>query len=476
MQALSTWWESRWARRLDVVAVVAAILVLSRLVYEEGMSWLVWALVALLIFCLSLIRWPYGGLITLVGMSTMPRFYVELYGWKVRPEQVAAVVVAAAVAIWVWRKKTGLGFDKLDYWVLGYLALNYLSSAFASPQPSSTLKWALMNNLGVLPYFLIRLLVWDTKMLEKVFRILLGVAMIEVTYGLCCYFSHLVFGSTTGMESGQYLANVAAPYGTLYEPNLFGAYSACCAVMMLSLYFLQRRHRAFYIFCFLIASLATLVSFSRAALLALIVTTAWVFWKGRQGHPLRIRRLIVSAVALIAILIVIVVVTPIGDILQERLSNLLAQGLNEESTITRLLLLAESVQNIANHPLFGSGTASFQLFFDWSRFVPEWAGTAVWIGNFLIRILHDTGAFGLFVALGFIVSLVRKIHRGLHRPNSVVPYLFALCAGALVYAITFQFTDGSTLAFCWVHLGFLASAAILSERGDEEPSKSFAAI
>lgn len=476
MQALSTWWESRWARRLDFVAVVAAILVLSRLMYEEGVSWLVWALVALLIFCLSLIRWPYGALIILVGMSAMPRFYVELYGWKVRPEQVATVIVAVSVAIWLWRKKIGLRFELLDYWVLGYLALNYLSSAFTSPQPSSTLKWALMNNLGVLPYFVIRVLVRDVKTLEKFFRILLGVAIIEIIYGLGCYFSHLMFGSTTGMEAGQYLANVAAPYGTLYEPNLFGAYSACCAVMMLSLYFLQPQHRAFYIFSFLIASLATLVSFSRAALLALIANTVWVFWKGRQRHPVRIRRLIIIAAGLIAILVVIVVVTPIGDILQERLSNLLSQGLTEESTITRVLLLAESAQNIANSPFFGSGTASFQLFFDWSTFVPEWAGTAVWIGNFLIRILHDTGLFGLFTVLGFIVSLVRKTHRGLRRPNSAVPYLIALCAGAIVYGITFQFTDGSTLAFCWVHLGALASAAILSESGDDAPAESFAAI
>jgi O-antigen ligase len=475
MQALSTWWESRWARRLDLVAAVAAILLLSRLVYEEGVTWLLWALIVVLIFCLSLIRWPYGALIMLVGMSAMPRFYVELYGWKVRPEQVATVVVTAAVALWVWRKKTHLGFGKLDYWVLGYLALNYLSSAFASPLPSSTLKWALLNNLGVLPYFVIRLLLRDAKILEKAFRILLGVAMVEITYGLCCYLSYLVFGTTTGMEAGQYLANVAAPYGSLYEPNLFGAYSACCAVMMLSLYFLERRRRSFYIVSFLIASLAALVSFSRAALFALIVTTLWVFWKGRQGHTLNIRRLIVLAGALIAVLIVIVVVTPIGDILQERLSNLLAQGLTEESTITRLLLLAESVQNILNHPLFGSGSASFQLFFDWSSFVPEWAGTAVWIGNFLIRILHDTGVFGLIVALGFIVSLVRKIHRGLRRSNRVVSSLLALCAGALVYAITFQFTDGSTLAFCWVHIGFLASAAILSERRDEAAPKSLAA-
>ena len=36
-----------------------------------------------------------------------------------------------------------------------------------------------------------------------------------------------------GMSIDQYLVSVAAPYGSMYEPNLFGAYTACCAILFL---------------------------------------------------------------------------------------------------------------------------------------------------------------------------------------------------------------------------------------------------
>ena len=45
--------------------------------------------------------------------------------------------------------------------------------------------------------------------------------------------------------------------------------------------------------------------------------------------------------------------------------------------------------------------------------------------------------------------------------------LVALSAGALLYAISFQATDGTLSAFPWVHLGFLASAAILINESNE---------
>jgi hypothetical protein len=40
--------------------------------------------------------------------------------------------------------------------------------------------------------------------------------------------------------------------------------------------------------------------------------------------------------------------------------------------------------------------------------------------------------------------------------------LLGLWAGALIYFITFQATDGTILAFSWIHFGLLASAATLS--------------
>jgi O-antigen ligase len=459
MQAATTWWDSRWARWLDFIAVIAAVLVVLRVGAEEDLSWVLWAFVGLAVIVLSLVRWPYGALICLVGLSTMTRFYMELFGWKVRPEHVGATIVAVLAGAWLIKNKTRVRPDTLDYWVLAYLAANYFSSLFTSPDASATFRWALLNNLGVLPYFAIRFIVRDGETLQGAFRILLGVSLVQALYGISCYFSHLVFNTNTGMEIGQYLVDVAAPYGSLYEPNFFGSYTACCAVMMLALYLSQARNRLFYMVSFLIASFAAFISFSRGALLALFVTVVWLFWKVRKRNAGTSRN--VPALALALALLVLIALAVSGAVLRERLTNSFAQGLTEETTLTRLLVLAEATQDIINHPIFGSGTASFQLFFDWGNFVPEWAGAAAWIGNFPMRIIHDTGVVGFAMILGFIFTLIFKIRKAWRKQRLLLPVLFALTAGGFLYAISFQFTEGTTLAFCWVHLGFLATTAIL---------------
>lgn len=471
MQAAITWWDSRWARRLDLIAVLAAVLVLVRVGAEEDLSWLLWAFVGLAVILLSLLRWPYGALICLVGLSTMTRFYMEIFGWKVRPEHVGATIVAVIAGAWLIKNKTRLRLDALDYWVLAYLAANYFSSTFTSPDASSTFRWALLNNLGVLPYFAIRFMIRDGMILQGALRILLGVSLVQALYGIGCYFSHLALNTNTGVEIGQYLVDVAAPYGSLYEPNFFGSYTACCAVMMLALYLSQARHRLFYMVSFLIASFAAFLSFSRGALLALIVTVMWLLWKVRKRNSGGARK--GAPLVLAGAFLVLIALAASSGILRERLTNSFSQGLTEETTLTRLLVLAEAAQDIINHPVFGSGTASFQLFFDWGNFVPEWAGAAAWIGNFPMRIIHDTGVVGFAISLGFIFTLIFRIRKAWRKQSALLPVLVALTAGGLLYAISFQFTEGTTLAFCWVHLGLLATAAILIATSDpQEPHTS----
>jgi hypothetical protein len=135
--------------------------------------------------------------------------------------------------------------------------------------------------------------------------------------------------------------------------------------------------------------------------------------------------------------------------------------LTEQTTISRFIVILQALQEIPNHPLLGSGTASFNLSFDWANYIPEWSSDKTWIANAPLRILHDCGALGLTAILGFLVSVSWKIRRAWGGRDSPVAMLLALVAGALLYGISFQATDGTILAFCWVHLGFLSSAASL---------------
>jgi hypothetical protein len=458
--ASTTWSESKLAGLLGILAAIVAIAVVCRVALEEDLSWIAWTMFAVAFLLLATARWPYGALLALIGASVMPRFFVDFLGWHARPEHFAAGIIALAVGIWWLRSKQAYRFETLDYWVLGYVAINYISSAFGSSEPSATLRWALQNNLAVLPYFLIRFLVRDLKILGGTFRILLAVGMAESIYGVVCYTSHHLFGTTGGMEVGAYLVDVAAPYGSMFEPNLFGAYTASCAVTFLALYLREVQNRFGNLIGFLIASLATILSFSRAALFALVVAICCVFWSTRRlrhGNPIRLR---VFALALV--LTLLIATTGAGGVLQKRLSDLYYEGLTEGTAISRFIIIWEALQQVPQHPLLGSGTASFNLSFDWTQYIPEWASEKTWIGNVPVRVLHDTGVVGLAIFAGFLISLCVRIRRNLRGSHRQVPMLLALSVGALVYGISFQSSDGSILAFAWVHLGLLASAAILT--------------
>jgi O-antigen ligase len=410
------------------------------------------------VLLLTVTRWPYGALVVLIGMSAMPRFIVEIFGWKARPEHLAVAIVSVAVGLWLLRHKREMWLEKLDYWLVAYVVINYASSAFGSSVPSATLRWALMNNLAILPYFLIRLLIRDLETLGRAFRILLSVGIAESAYGILCYASHHVLGTVAGMDIDLYLGNISVPHGSLYEPNLFGAYTACCAVLFLALYLCEGQHRFGCLVCFLVASLATGLSCSRGALFAFVVALGWVFWKARRLKKARRNKL--STFILVFGLILVMAASVTGGGLQERFGNLFQQGLEEGTTMTRLITIQAALQDVPQHPLLGSGTASLQLSFDWGAYVPDWASQRAWVGNVTLRILHDTGLLGLTVFVGFLISLWRRIRRRLRGWNSQVPMLVGLSAGALLYGISFQSTDGTMLAFCWVHLGLLASAAI----------------
>jgi O-antigen ligase len=462
---LAAQWHAKFGR-VEWLAGGVAIVFLCRMALDEDLAWMGWVMVGVLLILLTVTRWPYGALAILIGMSAMPRFFVELFAWKARPEHFAVVIVSLAVCIWLLRSNRKIRLETPDYWVLAYVAMNYVSSAFGSSSPSETLRWALLNNLAVLPYFLIRLLVRDAETFRKAFQVFLAVGIAESSYGILCYVSHHAFGTTAGMETGQYLSDVAAPYGSLFEANLFGAYTGCIAVLALAIYLIAER-RLGYLICFFVGALATVLSFSRAALVALVVSGAWVCWQARhareEGHRSRAATLVLAVG-----LILLIVVPAIGGVVQERFAGLFIQGrLGEESAIGRLIEAQEALQEFSEHRLIGSGTASFQLSFDWGKYLPELRGYPTWVGNITVRILHDSGLLGMAAFLGFLGSLGWKIRLGLRGRTSQAPMLVGLSAGALLYAVSFQATDGSLSAFPWVHLGFLASAAILVKESND---------
>ncbi len=411
----------------------------------------------------SLAKSPQVAIVALLAASAMPRLFIEIGGLKARPEHiVGGMMICVVPFIWKKRART-VEWIWPDYMLLVYVALIFFSSVFMSIDPGQTTKWAIQQTLAILPYFFLRVIITDRERFRWAFRALLVVGAVASAYAIVCFYSYSFFGTALGVEVEQYEGGVAATYGLQFEANILGAYSGALAVMMLVMY-LWEGGRKFLIGSTFFGLVAMAVSLSRAALIATFAAIALagllalmrkrLTWKATFSF---------AAASLVALLLV----APF--LLQhysERFSTVeIADPTSDPNTLTRAVQTVSAIDEITKHPIFGGGTASFQLAFDWQEFGAGWEDQG-WIGNTELRVLHDTGVVGLLTFVIFAVSLVWLARKALKRESS--PELIALLAGAAVYSITFQATEGTLLAFSWVHLGLIGCAVAIMNRPENK--------
>ena len=417
---------------------------------------------------LALISWPFGALLLLTASSAMPRVAMVVMGLHLRPEHLSIAIVALVVAGQALKERRAPRFDlrTFDFFLLAYVGMNFLTSALTSPEPQLTLRWAALNAIVISPYFLLRLLVTDERKLQRAFDILLWIGAAESAYGILCFLSNHFLQTSFGVDADQYGA-IPGVYGTQYEANLFGSYTACCAIMFLACFMLSgiKSRRALYGFGFAVTMLGTIISLARSVLLAFPVAAFFVIWIALRKGQLQLRKLLPMALGLVLVLLAI---SPfILGLVRERFSTIDPSELaSDNTTLTRIVQIAVAVQDVQAHPILGTGTASFQLFFDWNNYIPgmraENDDPGGWVSNTPVRILHDTGFVGLLIFGGFLGTLAAAVYKArlVAGPQTRV-VLVALSAGLVLYAITFQATEATILAFTWVHLGLLATAVAL---------------
>lgn len=464
------------ARLLNGCLIAGEAVVLAWLAATEDLSRIgllllgVAAVVAVL--AIASRKFPMGLVSVLAVSAAMPRFAETILGLHVRPEHVALGLALLIVALQVSRGRLSLGFElrTSDYCLIAYVVLNFITSAVTSPDPHMTVRWAVLNALAVSPYFLLRMLVKNDRSLYKMFLIMLGVGAAESAYGIMDFLSHVAFGTTLGMELEQY-GTVPAVYGTQYEPNLFGSYAACCAVMFLALFILTPppERRWWYAGGFAITTMAATLSLARSVFLAMPVAAVLVLviaWKKGQFRPQAIVPLAMGAGLLLLAVSPLVV-----KVVRERFSTIeLGDLASDDTTWERLIQMGIAVEDVQAHPILGTGTASFHLFFDPADYPEGFAGDVDepgWISNTPLRILHDTGAVGLAIFLLFVGSLIVAVRDAARRATgSTLTVLTAVFCGSVLYAITFQATEATMLAFPWIHIGVLAAAVAVVQKTD----------
>jgi hypothetical protein len=405
-----------------------------------------------------------GAMVALVIASAIPRLYVEIGGLKARPEHVVCGVMCLGILFLKKKRRQPVQWIWPDYVLMAYAALNIFSSLFMSIEPRQTIKWGIQQVLVILAYFFLRVLVEDRSGLRKAVMALLVVGSMTAAYGMVCFYSNILFGSEFGVTVAQY-GDIPATNGLQFEANILGSYSGALAVMMLVIYLYDRRTRFLAGFALGLATMG--ISLSRGALGAtlvglLVVAVLSVKKRLLTGHLL----LRIIPATLLALLLVLPAVIPQYT---ERFSTVdISDPTSDPNTLTRMVQVGSAFDEVLKHPVWGGGTSSFQLAFDWQSFGAEWEDQG-WIANTEMRVLHDTGLVGLIVFSAFLVSLYRRSRRVLKFESN--PELVALLASAVVYCVAFQATEGTILAFPWVHLGLIGCAVSIFFASEMEYGK-----
>jgi O-antigen ligase len=307
----------------------------------------------------------------------------------------------------------------------------------------------------VLPYFFVRFLVSDKNRMDWTFKVLLGVGIGECVYALACFVSHQIFRTTFGVEVGQYAADVSGTYGTQWEPNILGSYSGCLAIMLMVYYFLSDRKSRWPLVGFVIALSAMAVALARAAIVGFVAVLFVLTIVALRKKVLEIGRLIRFAAASLVLVSTVILIA--GPYLSDRFRTIVVeQPVDDPTTLGRLVAINVAIADINRHPIIGNGTASLQLLADPNS--ESILGERPWVSNAPVRVLHDTGTVGLILLGLFFAVIVRRAIKASSQGGREAHLVSTLLAGCLLYAFSFQATDGTMLAFFWVHIGLLVSA------------------
>ena len=301
-----------------------------------------------------LIRWPYGALGMLMGAAAVPRFQLSVSSWNTKPEHLTAAACGLILLLRMWHgDQTWRKLEKVDFLLLSFLVLGFFSSYVASPDRAATLRWSLLLTLATAPFFLVSQMVDTRERLETGMKILLVVGATEALFGIICFLCYLLFGTEFGVTFFFYLDFIPGVHGSQWEPNIFGSYCACFAVMFLFYYLTGGRKGGWYLSGLLVTSVGVLLSLARQGWACLIIVGAMVLLYNQRRARIQWKRLAPVAVGVLATLLI--GVSLMRDLPQRLATLAIGQVSDDPTVVHRLKYLALAVEDIREHPMIGLG-------------------------------------------------------------------------------------------------------------------------
>ena len=408
-----------------------------------------------------------GMLVLLIVTSVEDHYTFRVGPVAVRAEQVAMVMALVVFGAVLLRgaKKDWLRPSLAEGFLLAWFAIELISSLLGSPDRRLSAKNLALLAVTFVVVFLPRRLLAGSRageQMETVLRWLLIAFATEAAYGTIVYLVHVV-GPTISIGPNPASGYLGA-YGSLWEQNVFGAYSAAGVVAWA--YLGPARFRSAWVgLALCIGGLG--VSLTRAAWLAAAAVGGLGVVLPRLRQRLDLATVIRGAAAGLVLIGTMLLVDRSGSYsvpLPHAVGvpgppaspGFLSAALNRVDVLGRINQIGPVLGDLRGHLLLGRGTASYES-------LHTVAGSPEHIASLPLLILEDGGIVGLALFGAFILALAFKAWS--RRQSEIV---VALGQVALVLAITNLATQTTELMVDWLLIGLLLAAVELLPVGNPE--------
>jgi len=453
----------------------AALAILVGLLAAGSRSWaapvIAVAVLVLGAYYIRVLGMQVGLVALLIVTSTVDHFTFAVGPLSLRPEQVAALVALAALAVINLRARslTWLRPSLSELLLMAWFLIGIISSLLASPDKRLSAKILALIAICSLGFLLPRRLLagpCSAERIETVTIWLLLVFAAEAAYGSIAYLLH-VFGPTISITPNPASGHLSA-FGTLWEQNVFGGFVAAGAIAWVYL----GPPRFKWASLGLAACVGGLFdSLTRAAwLAAALVGALGGVAPGLRRH-IHLRQVGIGGLGSLVVVVATLVVDKLGhyNVLAGQAgggggAGLLASLLNVVDLIGRLNQTSPIWSDINADPVFGRGIASFEA-------LHVIDGVPQHVASLPLLVLNDTGVVGLLVFTGFVAVVILRAWSVRGRP-----IVLGLGQMAIVIAVTNLATETTELMIGWLLVGVLMAACDLAPPAPAAPSQSDAEV
>jgi O-antigen ligase/tetratricopeptide (TPR) repeat protein len=241
--------------------------------------------------------------------------------------------------------------------------------------------------------------------------------------------------------------------GPFVNPDHFGSYlnmvlPIAIAGVVFPTFVVRRQSEPFRVFCavtVLVASLALLLSLSRAgwigALIGFSSLVALSMFIPRERRPALFRLSWKAAVPLCALALVSIIATSslvAGGSGRQAADQRLQETISQHRSLEfRIGVWRDTLPMVRDFPLFGIGLGTFQDLFDHYKTPPWMANSIREAHNDYLELLVSTGVLGFGLLGWFLIAVGVRLYRGIRAlPPDILPVGAALSAG--MAAMAFQ--------------------------------------